>query len=154
MQWQTNIQAKHICSYSNVYMKMDENVTHPFPLLKPSLTPSPMPKPSVRKHCFQNKRFLFLKTYYRISVKSIGQPSEVNRWVILRNSHGPLLRELLDNSPKQFFEKSSFEIPSTTIFLFLSCHALTPIFLGCPGAYEMHYVIFIQHMLIYQSCIY
>ena len=62
---------------------MDENVTHPHPCLEPSLTPSHMPKPSVRKHCFQNKRFLFSKTYYRVSVKSIGQPSEVNCWVIL-----------------------------------------------------------------------
>ena len=133
--------------------EMDENVTHPFPLLEPSLTPSRMPKPSVRKHCFQNKRFLFSKTYYRVSVKYIGQPSEVNYWVILQN-HGPLRLELLDSSPKQFFGKSSFEIPFTTIFLFLSSHALTPIFRGCPGAYEMHYSIFIQHMPIYQSCIY
>ena len=68
--------------------EMDENVTHPFPLLGSSLTPSCMPKPSVRKHYFQNKRFLFSKTYYRVLVKSIGQPSEVNCWVILRNSHG------------------------------------------------------------------
>ena len=134
--------------------EMDENVTHPFPLLEPSLTPSRMPKPSLRKHYFQNKRFWFSKTYYRVSVKSIGQPSEVNCWVILRNNHGPLRRELLDNSPKQFFGKSSFEIPFTTLFIFLSCHALTPIVLGCPGAYEMHYAIFIQHMPIYQSCIY
>ena len=134
--------------------EMDENVTHPFPFLEPSLTSSRMPKPSVRKHYFQNKKLLFSKTYYRVSVKSIGQPSEVNCWVILRNSHGPLRRELLDNSPKQFFGKSSFEILFTTIFLFLSCHALTPIFLGCPGAYEMHYAILIQHMSIYHSCIY
>ena len=133
--------------------EMDENVTHPFPLLEPSLTPSLMPMPNVRKHYFQNKRFFFSKTYYRVSIKSIGQPSEVNCWVILRNGHGGLQRELLDNSPKQFFEKSSFEISFTTIFLFLSCHVLTPIFLGCPGAYEMHYGIFIQHMPIYQSCI-
>ena len=48
---------------------------------------------------------------------------------------------------------SSFEIPFTTIFLFLSCHAHTPIFLGCPGAYEMHYANFIQHMPTYLSCI-
>ena len=41
---------------------MNENVTHPFPHLEPSLTLSRMPKPSVRKHYFQNKRFLFLKT--------------------------------------------------------------------------------------------
>ena len=134
--------------------EIDETVTHPFPLLEPSLTPSRMLKPSVRKHCFQNKRFLFSKAYYRVSVKSIGQPFKVNCWIILRNSHGPLRREPLDNSPKQFFGKSSFEIPFTTIFIFLSCHALTPIDLGCPGAYEMHYAIFIQHMPIYQSCIY
>ena len=108
--------------------EMDENVTHPFPFLEPSLTLSRMPKPSVRKHYFQNKKFLFSKTYYRVSVKSIGQSSEVNCWIILQNSHGPLRHELLDNSPKKFFEKYSFEIPFTTIFFFLSCHALTPIF--------------------------
>ena len=134
--------------------EMDENVTHPFPLLEPSLTPSRMPKSSVRKHRFQNKRFLFSKTYYRVSIKSIGQPSKVNCWVILRNSHGPLRLVLLDNSPRQFFEKSSFEIAFITIFLFLSCYALTPIVLGYPSAYEMHCAIFIQHMSIYQSCIY
>ena len=71
---------------------MDENVTHPFPLLEPSLTPLRMPKPNVRKYCFQNKRFLFLKTYYRVLVKSIGQPSKAN---------------LLDNSSKQFMGSSN-----------------------------------------------
>ena len=70
---------------------MDENVTHPFPLLEPSLTPSRMPKPNLRKLHFQNKRFLFSKTYYRVSVKSIGQLSEAN---------------LLDNSRKQFMGSS------------------------------------------------
>ena len=135
---------------------MDENVIHPLPCLEPSLTPSLMPKPSVRKHCFQNKRFLFSKTYYQVSVKSIGQPFDVNCWVILRNSHGPLRRELLDNSPRQCFGKSSLKFLSQPFFpfYFLSCHALTPIDLGFPGAYEMHYAIFIQCMPIYQSCIY
>ena len=70
---------------------MDENVTHPLPLLEPSLTPSHMLKPNVRKYYFQNKIFLFSKTYYRVSVKSIGQPSEEN---------------LLDNSLKQFMGPS------------------------------------------------
>ena len=131
---------------------MDENVTHPLPCLEPSLTPLSMPKPSVRKHCFQNKRFLFSKTYYRVSVKSIGQPSEVNCWVILQNSLEPLRGQL----SKAILWKIFLEIPFTTIFPFysLSCHALTPIDLGCPGAYEMHYAIFIQCMVIYQSCIY
>ena len=62
---------------------MNENVTHPLPCLEFSLAPSHMPKPRVRTHYFQNKMFLFSKTYYRVSVKSIGQPSEVNCWVIL-----------------------------------------------------------------------
>ena len=66
---------------------MDENMTHIFPLLEPSLTPSRMSKPNMRKYCFQIKGFLFSKTYFQVSVKSIGQPSEAN---------------LLDNSPKQF----------------------------------------------------
>ena len=80
---------------------MDENVTHPLPLLEPSLTPSRMPKPNVRKILFSKQKvfvlknilpsFLFSKTYYRVSVKSIGQPSEAN---------------LLDNSPKQFMDSS------------------------------------------------
>ena len=109
---------------------MDENVTHPLPCLELSLTPSRMPKPRVRKYHFKNIRFLFSKTYFRVSVKSIGQTSVVNCWVVLRNSHGPLRRELLDNSPKQFFRKSSLEIPFKTFFLFFSCHALTPIILG------------------------
>ena len=151
-------------THSNKYMilhkclhDMDENVTHPLPLLEPSLTPSRMPKPNVRKYCFQNKRFLFSKTYYRVSAKSIGQPSEAN---------------LLDNSPKQFMgpsdvncwtisqPNSSENLPLKflsqpfSFFSFLSCHALTPTILGCPGAYGMHYTISKQFMLIYKSCIY
>ena len=72
---------------------MDENVTHPFPFIEPSLTPSRMPKPNVRKHRFQNKRFLFSKADYRVSVKSIRQTNEAN---------------LLDNSLKQFM--GSFDV--------------------------------------------
>ena len=131
--------------------EMDENVTHPFPLIEPSLTPSRMPKPSVRKHCFQNKMFLFLKTIYRISVKSIGQPSEVNCWVILRNSHGSsskmncwktLQGNSSENLPLKFLSQ-----PFSLFFSFMSC-TLT----YCsrlPSAYEMHYAISQQSMLIY-----
>ena len=43
------------------------------------------------KYSFQNKSFLFSKTYYRVSVKYIGQPSKAN---------------LLDNSLKQFMGSS------------------------------------------------
>ena len=49
-------------------------------------------------YSFQNKSFLFSKTYYRVSVKFIGQPSETN---------------LLDNPPKQFI--GSFDVNCWTI---------------------------------------
>ena len=101
--------------------EMHENVTHPFPFLEPSLTPSCMPKPSVRKHCFLNKRFLFSKTYYRVSVKSIGQPSEVN---------------LLDNSPKQFMGSS--DVNSWIIFQLNSSENLPLEFLSQPFSFFFH----------------
>ena len=98
---------------------MDKNVTHPFPLLETSLTPSRMAKPNMRKHCFQNKRFFFSKTHYRASIKSIGQPSEVNCWVIFpRKSWVRLQDELLDNSPRQFFRKSSIKFLSQPFSFF------------------------------------
>ena len=122
---------------------MDENVTHPLLCLEPSLTPSFMPNPRVRKYCFQNKRIL--ENTLPSFGKYIGLPSEANYWIIFpKQSWVSLRNELLDHSPRKFFGKSSLEISFTTIFhfYFLSCHALTPNFLGCPGAYEMHYVIF------------
>ena len=131
-------------------------MTHPFPLLEPSLSPSRMPKPSVRKHCFQNKRFLFSKTYYQDSVKSIGQPSKAN---------------LLDSSPKQFMGPSDVSCwtisqhnspetlplkfhspPFSFLFSFMSCtHTYCS---RVPGAYGMPYAISKQFMLMYKSCIY
>ena len=52
---------------------------------------------------------------------------------------------------KVIIRKISLETLFTTIFhfSFLSCHALTTNFLGCPGAYGMHYVNSKQFMLIY-----
>ena len=152
MQWHTKHLSKTYMFLLKCLHDMDENVTHPLPCLEPSLTPSRMPKPRVKKYRFQNKRFLFSKTTLLSFGKYIGLPSEANCWIIFSKQSWVSLRdELLDHSPRQFFGKSSLEIPFTTIFLFLSCHALTPIVLGCPGAYEMHYAIFIQHMPIYHS---
>ena len=136
---------------------MDENATRPFPLLEPSLTPSRMPKPNARKTSFSKQEVFVLENIILSFGKYIRMPFEVNCWVIFpKQSWVSLRNELLDNSPRQFFGKSSLEIPFTTIFhfSFLSCHALTPNFLGCPGAYEMHYAIFIRHKPIYQLCIY
>ena len=136
---------------------MDENATHPFPLLEPSLTPSHMPKPNVRKTSFSKQKIFVLENIIQSFDKYIGLPSEANCWIIFPKQLWVSLRdELLDHSPRQFLEKSSLEIPFTTTFhfSFLSCHALTPNFLGCPGAYEIHYANSKQFMLIYKSCIY
>ena len=123
---------------------MDENATHPFLLLEPSLTPSRMPKPNVRKTLFSKQKVFVFENIIPSFGKYIGLPSEANCWIIFPKQSWVSLRdELLDHSPRKFFGKSSLEIPFTTIFhfSFLSCHALTPDFLGCPGAYEIHYAI-------------
>ena len=136
---------------------MDENVTHLFPLLEPSPTPSRMPQPNARKTSFSKQKVFVLENVLLSFGKYIGLPSEANCWIIFPKQSWINLRdELLDHSLRQFFGKSSLEIPFTTIFhfSFLSYHALTPNFLGCPGAYEMHYVISKPHIPIYQLCIY
>ena len=121
MKWHTKHSSKTYKSLLKCLHVMDENVIHPFPHLKLSLTPSRMPKPSVRKHRFQNKRFLFLKTHYRFPIKfywttlrdELLDKSSKQSLVILRY-------ELLDNSPSQFFEKYSHLFHLTTMF-FMSC---------------------------------
>ena len=136
---------------------MDENATHPFPLLEPSLTPLRMPKPNVRKTSFSKQSFFFLENIIPSFDKYIGLPSVVNYWIIFPKQSWVSLRDkLLDHSPRQFFGKSSLGIPFTNTFhlSFFPCQALTPNFLGCPGAYEMHYSISKPHMPIYQFFIY
>ena len=98
---------------------MDGNVTHPFPLLESSLTPSRMPKPNVRKTSFSKQKVFVLENLIQSFGKYIRLPSEVNYWIIFPKQSWVRLRdELLDHSPRQFFGKSSLEIPFTTIFPF------------------------------------
>ena len=123
MQWHTKHLSKTYKSLLKCLHVMDENATHPFPLLEPSLTPSRMPKPSVRKHCFQNKRFFFFvlenvipnfgKIYWTTLRGELLDNFSEQSWVLLRD-------ELLDNSPRQLFEKSSHQIHLTATF-FMSC---------------------------------
>ena len=66
--------------------------TCPIPCLEFSPTPPHMLKPNASKiTVFKTKAFCFSKTYYRVSVKFIGQPFEAN---------------MLDNPPKQFMGPS------------------------------------------------
>ena len=104
---------------------MDENLTHPFPLLEPSLTPSRMLKPNVRKTLFSKQNIFVLenivpsvgKIYWTtLRGKLLGNPPKQS-WVHLRD-------ELLDNSPRQFFEKYSLKFLSQSFsFLFHVMHS-------------------------------
>ena len=78
---------------------------------------------------FSKQKLFVLENTLLSFDKYIGLPSEVNCWIIFSNSHwsaseinvGPLSKEIL--------QKILFEIPFTTIFIFLSilsCHVLTP----------------------------
>ena len=137
---------------------MDENVTHPCPLLDSSLTPSRMPKPNVRKHSFRNKIFLFLKTSYRVSVNILDYLSRRITRSFFRNNHWSASEmncwTTLQDNPSENLPLKFLSRQFSIFFSFLSCHALTPNFLGCPDAYEMHYAISKPHMPIYQLCIY
>ena len=112
--------------------------TCPIPCPESSLTLSHMPKLNASKiSSFQNKSFLFLKTYYRVSIKILDYPP--GRIAGYRSETVMVLirSDLLDDSPRQFFLRNSFH--KHFCFCFLSCHALTPNILGCPSAYGMHY---------------
>ena len=68
--------------------------------------------------------------------------------VLIRN-------DLLDRLPTPFSEKSSCEIPFTTMFVFQKIHVMhSHLISRLPGAYEMHYVISIIFIPIYIICIY
>ena len=126
--------------------------------IHPPLTPSRMSKPNVRKIQFSKQKVFVLGNIIPSFGKYIRLPSETNCWVMfLKQSWVHLRDELLDNSLRQFFRKSSLKFlsqPFSFFFHFFSCHALTPIVLGCPGAYGMLYAISKQFMPIYQLCIY
>ena len=105
-------------SHSSNYMNLLECL-HDQSCPEFSPTSSHMPKPNASKISnFQNKSFLFSKTHYQISVNTLDyRPRQIagyfSETVIDR-----LRDELLDNSPRQFFGKSSVEIPFTNIFRF------------------------------------
>ena len=123
MQWHTKHSSKTNMFLLKCLHDMDENVTHPFPLLEPSLTLSRMPKPNVRKYCFQNKIFLFLTTSYRVSVNILDYPPRRIVGSFFRNSHEPasemncwttLQGNSSENLPLKFLSQPFF-------FSFMSC---------------------------------
>ena len=133
MQWHTKHSSKTYMFLLKCLHDMDENVTHPLPCLKPSLTPSCMPKPNVIKISFSKQKLFVLENLLPRFGKYIGLPSEANMLDRLPKQSLVLIQnELFENLLTQFSGKSSLEIPLTISFHFLSCHALTPITLGSP----------------------
>ena len=121
--------------------EMDENVTHPFPLLKPSLTPSRMPKPSVRKLFSKQKIFVlenilpsFSKIYWTTLRGKLMGNSPKQSWVCLRD-------EPLDNSPRKFFGKYSLKFFSQPFFLFIFFHAMHSHLLFLVAPVHMKYIM-------------
>ena len=110
----------------------------PFPCFESSPAPSHLPKPCMRKISFSKQNLLFLKIYYRDSLKKYGTtlrgecvgelPETV--MVLIRN-------DLLDRLLTTFSGKSSCEIPFATMFVFHKIHVMhSHLISRLPGAYE------------------
>ena len=122
-----------------------------FPCLESSSTPSHLPKPCMRKIPFSKQNLLFLKIYYRDSVKKMGLPSEAN---------------VLENFPKQSWSSSEMicwtvsqpHSPEHHLVKFLSqpCSFFkktrvmhSHLTSRLPSAYENELCHFMSFMLIY-----
>ena len=131
----------------------------PFPCLESSPTPSHLPKPCMRKISFSKQNLLFLKIHYRISVKIWDYPLRRMCWrTFQNNTWAPPTcncRTISQHHSPENHHVKFLSQPCSFFRKFMSCTHTK--FLGYPGAYEMHDAIstqFIQHMLIYKTCIY
>ena len=109
---------------------MDENATHPFPLLEPSLTPSHMPKPNVRKTSFSKQKVFVLENLLPSFGKIYWTTPEAN---------------LLDNSPKQFMGSSN--VNCWTISQPNSPENLPLKFLSQPFSFFIFFHVMHSHLL-------
>ena len=78
----------------------------------------------VKISSFQNKSFLFSKTHYQISVNTLDYPSSRIVGYFFETVMVFIQSDLLDNSPRQLFGKSSLKFLSQTfsfLFHFMSC---------------------------------
>ena len=132
-------------------------MTNPYPESSP--TPSHFPKPCMRKHHFQNKNLLFSKIYYRSVGKNMELPSEANVLENLpNNTWAPLTCNCRTISQHHSTKNHPVKFLSQPCSFFRKTHVMySHLIPRLPGAYEMHYAIstqYIQHMLIYKTCIY
>ena len=105
----------------------------------------------VKISSFQNKSFLFSKTYYRISVKVLDYPLRRMCWrTFLNNSWAPPMCNFWTISQHNSSENHPLKFLSQTfsfLFHFMSC--THPNILGFPSAYGMHDANSNTFMLIY-----
>ena len=109
------------------------------------------------KYSFQNKSFLFSKTYYQVSVNILNYPPRRIAGSFFQTVMGSPPRCIVRPLSKAILRKIFLEIPFTIVFIFLSISFMScthTYHLGCPGAYGMHYANSKQFMLIYFTCIY
>ena len=126
--------------------------TCPIPCLESSPTPSHMLKPNASKTQFSKQKLFVLENILPSFGKYIGLPSEANCWIIFPNIHGFTSEMNCWTTLQGNSSENLLEIPFTTIFIFLSFSFMScthTYHVGCPGAYEMHYVISKQFILIY-----
>ena len=83
---------------------------------------------------FSKQKFFVLANLLQSFSKYIGQPSEVNCWIIFSEQSWVRLQdELLDHSPSQFFGKYSLKFlsqPFSISFIFFHVMYSMPIHLG------------------------
>ena len=143
-------------SHSSKYMILFECLHAQSHVSSPHRLPHTCLSQMLVKIQFSKQNLFVLENTLPSFDKYIGQPSEVNCWVILRNSHGSA-SEINCWTFKAILRKIFLEIPFTIVFIFIlfSFMSCTHTYhLGCPNAYGMHYVISKIFMLIYFLCTY
>ena len=131
--------------------------TCPIPCLESSSTPSHMPKPNVRKIQFSKQKVFVLENLLPSFDKYFGQPSEMNCWVILRNSHGSASEmnywTTLQGNYSENLPQNSFHNHFYFSFIFMSCthtyHSRVPrcIWNALCHFQTIHANIFYMHIL-------
>ena len=109
-------------THSSNYMNLLECLHDRSRVLSPHRLPHICLSRMRLKSQFSKQKFFVLENLLPNFGKNIGLPSEVNCWITLRNSHGPHRSDLFDVPLRQFFGKSSVEIPFTNIFVFVLFH--------------------------------
>ena len=105
-------------THSSKYMILLECLHAQFHVSSPHRLPHTCLSQMREKHRFQNKRFLFLKTSYRVSVNILDYPLRRIAGSFFKTVMGPPPRGTVEPLSKAILRKIFLEIPFTTIFIF------------------------------------